>query len=98
MKYWKLLLVATLLLAPLHLGCEVDAEAPVDLHVDQAGHEHAVREHHVVPLAGRLVADPGHPPGRVTSCLDAAPLGHSRPREIGLSGSPSIWMTRSSLT
>ena len=26
MKYWKLLLVATLLLAPLHLGCEVDAD------------------------------------------------------------------------
>ena len=30
--------------------------------------------------------------------LEAAPLGHSRPREMGLSGSPSIWMTCSSLT
>src|SRR5215218_9645265 len=36
--------------------------------------------------------------GPVTSCLEAAPLGHSRPREMGLSGSPSIWVTCSSLT
>ena len=28
----------------------------------------------------------------------ALPLGHSRPREIGLAGSPSIWTTFSSLT
>ena len=32
------------------------------------------------------------------SCSEAEPFGHSRPREIGLSGSPSIWITRSSLT
>ena len=36
--------------------------------------------------------------GWVTSCFDADPLGHRRPREIGESGSPSIWMTCSSLT
>src|SRR4051812_14923085 len=34
----------------------------------------------------------------VTSCLLALPLGHSRPRLIGGSGSPSIWTTFSSLT
>ena len=33
--------------------------------------------------------------GAVTSCLLAEPLGHSRPRETGESGSPSIWVTRS---
>src|SRR4051812_22755221 len=36
--------------------------------------------------------------GLVTSCLLALPLGHSRPRLIGESGSPSIWTTFSSLT
>src|SRR3954447_24387700 len=36
--------------------------------------------------------------GLVTSCLLALPLGHSRPRLIGESGSPSIWTTCSSLT
>src|SRR6478735_7465557 len=36
--------------------------------------------------------------GLLTSCSDADPLGHRRPREIGLSGSPSIWITRSSRT
>src|SRR6185312_11576033 len=30
----------------------------------------------------------------VTSCLLAEPFGHSRPRLIGESGSPSIWVTR----
>src|SRR5215212_602707 len=34
----------------------------------------------------------------VTSCLLALPLGHSRPRLIGESGSPSICTTFSSLT
>jgi pimeloyl-ACP methyl ester carboxylesterase len=34
----------------------------------------------------------------VFSCKLAGPFGHSRPREIGLSGLPSIWMTRSSFT
>ena len=34
-------------------------------------------------------------PGWVTSCLLAAPLGHSRPRLTGESGSPSIWVTAS---
>jgi hypothetical protein len=29
---------------------------------------------------------------------DAAPFGQSLPREIGLSGSPSIWVTSSSFT
>ena len=28
----------------------------------------------------------------------AAPFGQSRPREIGLSGSPSIWVTSPSVT
>ena len=37
-------------------------------------------------------------PGELTSCSLALPLGHRRPREIGESGSPSIWTTRSSLT
>src|SRR3954466_7667888 len=37
-------------------------------------------------------------PGLVTRLLDAEPFGHSRPREMGLSGSPSIWTTLSSLT
>ena len=32
------------------------------------------------------------------SWREAEPLGHRRPREIGESGSPSIWMTFSSLT
>ena len=32
------------------------------------------------------------------SAREAEPLGHRRPREIGESGSPSIWMTFSSLT
>ena len=36
--------------------------------------------------------------GEVTSCLLALPLGHSRPREIGLAGLPSIWVIFSSLT
>src|SRR3954468_19981125 len=36
--------------------------------------------------------------GLVTSCLLALPLGHSRPRLIGESGSPSIWTISSSLT
>jgi hypothetical protein len=31
--------------------------------------------------------------GFVTRLLLAAPLGQSRPREIGLFGSPSIWLT-----
>ena len=34
----------------------------------------------------------------VTRLLLAEPLGQSRPREIGLSGSPSIWTTLPSLT
>lgn len=36
--------------------------------------------------------------GLVTSCLLALPFGHSRPRLIGESGSPSIWTICSSLT
>src|SRR3954468_21609683 len=36
--------------------------------------------------------------GLVTNCLLALPLGHSRPRLIGESGSPSIWTIFSSLT
>jgi hypothetical protein len=36
--------------------------------------------------------------GPLTSCRVAAPLGHSLPREIGESGSPSTWMTCASLT
>ena len=32
-------------------------------------------------------------PGEFTSCSLAAPLGHSRPRDTGESGSPSIWVT-----
>src|SRR4051812_40076005 len=36
--------------------------------------------------------------GLFTYCSEADPLGHRRPREIGLSGSPSIWTTFSSLT
>src|SRR5919202_1232445 len=36
--------------------------------------------------------------GLVTSCLLALPLGQSRPRLIGESGSPSIWTICSSLT
>ena len=36
--------------------------------------------------------------GLLTSDDDADPLGQSRPREMGLSGSPSIWVTRPSLT
>ena len=31
--------------------------------------------------------------GLVTSDFDAEPFGQSRPREIGLAGSPSIWVT-----
>src|SRR4051794_35959166 len=34
----------------------------------------------------------------LTYCSEAAPFGHSRPRLIGESGSPSIWTTFSSLT
>src|SRR5581483_9003600 len=37
-------------------------------------------------------------PGACTIVRVAAPLGQSRPREIGLSGSPSIWVMRPSLT
>ena len=36
--------------------------------------------------------------GFVTRFLDAAPFGQTRPREIGLSGSPSIWSTLPSRT
>src|SRR5215831_4938106 len=36
--------------------------------------------------------------GPVVSCMLAAPLGHNLPRLIGESGSPSIWVTRSSCT
>ena len=36
--------------------------------------------------------------GELTYASVAAPFGHSRPRDIGLSGSPSIWTTFSSLT
>ena len=43
-------------------------------------------------------ASPSARPGLLTSCSLAEPFGHSRPREIGESGSPSIWTTFSSLT
>ncbi len=33
----------------------------------------------------------------LTSCSEAAPFGQSLPRETGLSGSPSIWVTLPSL-
>ena len=36
--------------------------------------------------------------GDLTKPSEPAPFGHSRPREIGESGSPSIWITCSSLT
>jgi hypothetical protein len=36
--------------------------------------------------------------GELTSFSDAAPFGHSRPRDTGESGSPSIWTTFSSFT
>src|SRR5258708_2016615 len=36
--------------------------------------------------------------GPLTSSREEAPFGQSRPREIGLSGSPSIWVTTSSWT
>src|SRR5207302_4161804 len=36
--------------------------------------------------------------GLLTRFSDAAPFGQRRPREIGESGSPSIWITFSSLT
>ena len=34
----------------------------------------------------------------LTSCSLADPFGHSRPREMGESGSPSIWVTLPSWT
>ena len=37
-------------------------------------------------------------PGPVTRLFVAAPFGHSRPREIGLAGSPSIWVISPSRT
>ena len=56
------------------------------------------RSSHSVPY-GRAVADLRLPQraGHQVACW-REPLGHSRPREIGLSGSPSIWMTFPSLT
>ena len=53
---------------------------------------------HSVPY-GRAVAAPCCcRRSLVTRLLLAEPFGHSRPREIGLSGSPSIWVTSPSLT
>jgi len=49
-------------------------------------------------LAGRRYFTLVSRSGAVTRFLEAAPLGQSRPRLTGLSGSPSIWMTCSSLT
>src|SRR5699024_12572332 len=44
------------------------------------------------------VREIGNASGELTSCSLAAPFGHRRPREIGESGSPSIWTTLSSVT
>ena len=52
---------------------------------------------HSVPCAGRYLTLYSRA-GCSCSARDDEPLGHSRPREMGESGSPSIWMTFSSLT
>jgi hypothetical protein len=52
---------------------------------------------HLVPPGGRYLTLVSRI-GELTSFSEAAPFGHSRPREIGESGSPSIWTTFSSLT
>ena len=52
---------------------------------------------HSVPY-GRRYCTWSRARGLVTRLREAEPFGQSRPREIGLSGSPSIWVTRSSLT
>ena len=52
---------------------------------------------HSVPCGGRYLTLNSRP-GEECSWRDAEPFGHRRPREIGESGSPSIWMTCSSLT
>ena len=73
-----------------------------------AGGEHPVGDHvhrgvevELLPL-GAVRAPVAAPSAAarslVTRLLLAEPLGQSRPREIGLSGSPSIWMTLPSLT
>ena len=50
-----------------------------------------------VPYGGRYLTLYSR---RGPSCrpFEAAPFGHSRPREIGLAGSPSIWITSPSFT
>src|ERR671933_2397317 len=55
------------------------------------------RSSHSVPYGRRYLTVVTRD-GLVTSCLLALPFGHSRPRLIGESGSPSIWTTFSSLT
>ena len=47
-----------------------------------------------VRAAGAAVERLALAAGLLTSCSLADPLGHRRPREIGESGSPSIWTTR----
>jgi hypothetical protein len=55
-------------------------------------HLHGHMQRQVLPLrpVGTPVADPGHQAGRGDQLLARGALGHSRPREVGLSGSPSI--------
>ena len=79
------------------MSCQVlrrDSSEPVGHHVDGGVQVEAL------PVAGarRTVEHLVWRPGALTSCSLAEPLGQSRPREIGESGSPSIWTTFSSLT
>ena len=55
------------------------------------------RSSHAVAWGGRYFTFVSRD-GPVTRLLVAEPLGHRRPREMGLSGSPSIWVMRPSLT
>ena|SRR2546421_11631903 len=55
-----------------------------------------MRAHSLAPGARYLTAVSRI--GLLTSFSEAAPFGQRRPREIGESGSPSIWTTFSSLT
>ena len=64
-------------------------------------HVHRRVEVEALPVACRAAPGTGRDCSRaspVVSCSVAEPFGHSRPRLIGESGSPSIWTTVSSLT
>ena len=78
-------------------SCQCSARAAITRSAIMSSAVSRSRSSHPVPY-GRRYRTVRTRSGLVTRLLLAEPLGHSRPREIGESGSPSIWVTRPSLT